>query len=113
MPVVLLLVLDWGAQHDLLPSANNGLDQQMEWVQDANKTRYGQPGFASTDFKAALANGSVPLARLDDMATRILTPMYALGLVDDPPAATHATTTVRAYRAINRPSWCCNAIEVH
>eukprot|EP01047_Picozoa_sp_COSAG01_P038347 COSAG01_NODE_3107_length_6575_cov_3.080296_7_plen_86_part_00 len=85
----------------------------MEWVQDANKTRYGQPGFASTDFKAALANGSVPLARLDDMATRILTPMYALGLVDDPPAATHATTTVRAYRPINIPSWCCDAIEVH
>ena len=88
------VVTDWGAQHDLLPSANGGLDQQMEWVQNANTTRYGQPGFASAAFRQALSNGSVPMARLDDMALRILTPMYALGLVDDPPQPAHSTRTV-------------------
>ena len=85
------VVTDWGAQHELQPSANNGLDQEMEWVQNANKTRYGQPGFASAEFREALSNGSVPMSRLDDMATRILTPMYALGLVDDPPAEAQDT----------------------
>ena len=88
------VVTDWGAQHELFASANGGLDQQMEWVQNANTTRYGQPGFASEAFRHGLANGSVPMARLDDMARRILTPMYALGLVDDPPAPPHNTTTV-------------------
>eukprot|EP01043_Picozoa_sp_COSAG02_P065304 COSAG02_NODE_9811_length_2103_cov_1.258483_1_plen_332_part_10 len=66
----------------------------MEWVQNANTTRYGQPGFASADFRQALSNGSVPMSRLDDMALRILTPMYALGLVDDPPQPAHNTRTV-------------------
>jgi beta-glucosidase len=88
------VVTDWGAQHDLLPSANGGLDQQMEWVQNANTTRYGQPGFASAAFRQALSNGSVPMSRLDDMALRILTPMFALGLVDDPPQPAHNTRTV-------------------
>ena len=54
-------------------------------MENANTTRYGQPGFASAAFRQALSNGSVPMSRLDDMALRILTPMYALGLVDDPP----------------------------
>ena len=85
------VVTDWGAQHDLIPSANGGLDQEMEWVQNANTTRYGQPGFASASFLAAIANGSVPAARLDDMAMRVLTPMYALGLVDDPPGEAQNT----------------------
>jgi len=31
---------------------------------------------------AAIANGSVPSARLDDMVTRILTPMFALHIFD-------------------------------
>jgi hypothetical protein len=63
-------------------------------VQNANTTRYGQPGFASATFRQALSNGSVPMSRLDDMALRILTPMYALGLVDDPPQLAHNTRTV-------------------
>jgi beta-glucosidase-like glycosyl hydrolase len=49
------VVTDWGAQHDSIPSANAGLDQEMEWVQNANKTRYNTPGFASEDFRAALS----------------------------------------------------------
>ena len=88
------VVTDWGAQHDLIPSANGGLDQEMEWVENANHTRYGQPGFANAEFLAALQNGSIPMSRLDDMATRILTPMYALGLVDDPPKAAQTTAAV-------------------
>ena len=44
------------------------------------------------DFLAAIANGSVPASRIDDMAMRVLTPMYALGLVDDPPREAQNTT---------------------
>ena len=48
----------------------------MQWKENA--TYYG------AHLAAAVANGSVPQSRLDDMAHRVLLPMYALGLIDDP-----------------------------
>jgi beta-glucosidase-like glycosyl hydrolase len=54
--------------------------------------RYGTPGFGSSEFAAALSNGTIRPDRLDDMAIRVLIPMYALGLVDDPPSEQQNTT---------------------
>jgi beta-glucosidase len=65
---------DWGATHSTVDAANNGLDQEMpdsEYLGDA--------------LLQAVLNGSVPESRVRDMATRILTTMYALGLMDNPP----------------------------
>ena len=45
------VVTDWGAQHDSVLAANSGLDQEMEWNQGSNTTRYGQIGFANKQFK--------------------------------------------------------------
>jgi len=65
---------DWYATHSTVDSALAGLDQEM-------------PGgfYFSGGLQQAVLSGEVSSARLDDMVSRILTPMYALGLVNDPP----------------------------
>ena len=86
---------DWGALHDSILAANSGLDQEMEWNQGSNLTRYGQIGFANPQFREAVNNGTVPVARLDNMVTRMIEPMLALGLKAHPPAtATQNTEAV-------------------
>jgi beta-glucosidase len=61
---------DWGATHSTIPAALAGLDQDMP-----DGSYFGAP------LAAAVANGSVPMSRIDDMVTRILTPMFALNLM--------------------------------
>jgi beta-glucosidase len=68
---------DWGAVHSTVAAALGGLDQES-----AN-------GFDSRDFfgdplKQAIADGTVPQARLHDMVHRILRTMFAKGLFDHP-----------------------------
>jgi beta-glucosidase len=63
------MMSDWGATHSTLPAALNGLDQQMP------DNSYFGPALA-----AAVAAGTLPMSRLDDMVLRMLTPMYALNL---------------------------------
>jgi beta-glucosidase len=88
------VVSDWGAQHGTVDFALGGLDQEQEWVKNA--TYYG-PLLA-----AAVANGSVPLARLDDMAFRVLLPMLALNyLAPSPPSANpNATANTTEHAAL-------------
>ncbi len=82
---------DWGATHSTVAAVNAGLDQESAWIADGNDY-FGAP------LKAALANGQVPPARLDDMVHRILRSLFAAGLVDRPLAtkptdlAAHAQT---------------------
>jgi len=64
---------DWGATHSTVLAANSGLDQQMP---DAY--------FFGAPLKQAISIGQVPAARLDDMVVRILTPMFAVGIFDNP-----------------------------
>lgn len=65
---------DWGATHSTVQAALSGLDQQMP---DAS--------FFGQSLAQAVANGQVPESRIDDMVLRILVPMYAVGLFDNPP----------------------------
>ena len=55
---------DWGATHSTIPAALAGLDQQMP-----------DGGYFNGPLAAAVANGSVPMSRIDDMVTRMLVPM--------------------------------------
>lgn len=64
---------DWGATHSTVNSANYGLDMQMP---DAS--------FFGTALAQAVANGQVPVSRIDDMNLRILQSMFAVGLFDNP-----------------------------
>lgn len=71
-------VTDWGAKFTTVGGANGGLDQEMQWTKDGII-------FGNGTLKEAVASGKVPEERLDDMVLRMLTPMVALGLADDPP----------------------------
>jgi len=65
---------DWEGTHSSAKAANAGLDMEM-------------PGedYFGAGLKKAIADGQVPMARLDDMVHRILRSMFATGVVDDPP----------------------------
>ena len=85
---------DWYATHSAAPAALAGLDQEM-------------PGgfYFSAALQAAVAAGALPLARLDDMARRVLTPVLALGLAADPPSAARnilANASSAAHSALAR-----------
>jgi len=68
---------DWATTHGW-ENAIHGLDQQQAEQEDAQV-------FFDGPLKQAVADGKVPMARIDDMARRILTGMFASGLFDDPP----------------------------
>jgi beta-glucosidase len=65
---------DWEATHSTVKAANAGLDQEMP-----GDDYFGAP------LKKAIAEGTVSMARLEDMDHRILRSMFATGVVDDPP----------------------------
>lgn len=72
---------DWGGVHSTVKAAMAGLDQESG--QELDKEIYfGAP------FAAAVANGTIPAARLDEMVGRILTGVIASGLYDNPSPAT-------------------------
>jgi beta-glucosidase len=68
---------DWGAVHSTERAAIAGLDQESAVQADA-RDYFG-------DLGGAIEAGRVPRSRLDDMARRILTSIFACGLADDPP----------------------------
>jgi beta-glucosidase len=83
---------DWGAQHDTVLNANNGLDQETG-VKQLGKYQW------LDKLSAAVTRGEVSQARLDDMALRVARSLIAKGALDDPvqPApidfAAHAKVT--------------------
>ncbi|HXE24196.1 MAG TPA: glycoside hydrolase family 3 protein, partial [Roseiarcus sp.] len=66
---------DWGAVHSTIGSAMAGLDQESGEQLDTQN-------FFGIPLTRAIAAGEVPRARLDDMARRILTSIFAHGLAD-------------------------------
>jgi beta-glucosidase len=68
---------DWGATHSTEAAALAGLDQE-DGEEFDGRDYFGAP------LKAAVLAGRVPLARVDDMAHRILRTMFAKGVVDHP-----------------------------
>lgn len=85
---------DWGAVHSTVGSALAGLDQESAYVFDA------EPYYGAA-LKKALAAGTVPSSRLDDMAERILRSMFAVGVVDHPIRA-HARIDFAADRRVSQ-----------
>jgi beta-glucosidase len=75
---------DWGAVHDVSDAAA-GLDQQSGEQFDKNV-------FFGAPLAEAVANGSIPSRRLDDMVHRILRSMFAVGLFDMPATKTSLDT---------------------
>ena len=68
---------DWGAVHSTEKAAMSGLDQQSGWPFD-DKPYFGEL------LKSAVLAGRVPMARVDDMARRVVRSLYATGAADRP-----------------------------
>lgn len=68
---------DWGATHSTVKAANAGLDEEQF-----------RPAFFGSALRDAVAAGTVPQARLDDMVRRKLTALIANGVLDHPPLTT-------------------------
>ena len=86
---------DWGAVHSTVDAANHGLDQQ-------SAASFDTENYFRAPLKAALAAGTVPKARLDDMARRILWAMFAKGVVDHPVADAPGGIDFAAHEAVSR-----------
>ncbi len=67
---------DWGATHSTVASAAAGLDMQMPGGTGFGPDYYGAP------LAAAVADGSVSVATINDMVTRILWAMFSVGVFD-------------------------------
>ncbi|KAH9907742.1 glycoside hydrolase superfamily [Xylariomycetidae sp. FL2044] len=68
------VVSDWYATHSTAETANSGTDIEMPGVSQTEGSAYFGPALL-----AAVTSGSVAEERLDEMATRVLTPYYLLG----------------------------------
>ena len=86
-----IVLSDWGAQSSTIKAANNGLDEEQpgQEAQDTPVPQFMKIVMAGPWFIKALqdavANGDVPMSRLDDMVFRKLRTMVAMGLMDTPP----------------------------
>ncbi len=72
---------DWGAAYSAAKAANAGLDQESAGDAFDEKPWFKGP------LAAAVADGHVSEARLDDMVRRVLRSLYATGVVDAPEVA--------------------------
>jgi beta-glucosidase len=77
------IMSDWFATHSAVASANNGLDQEMP----------GNGWFGSA-LTGAVVSGQVSQSQYDNIARRILTSMFQMGLFDRAPSG-DTTTDVR------------------
>jgi beta-glucosidase len=75
------VMADWGAVHSTVDAANFGLDQFTGYP----CCNHHGPFYSARNFKAAMDKGEVSMHRLDDMAQRILWPLFQTGTFDDPP----------------------------
>ncbi len=84
---------DWGGVHSTVKAANAGLDQESG--QELDKAIY-----FGENLKAAVAQGAVPAARLDDMIVRYLTGLIETGAYDTPVPATAQTPPYAAHAEV-------------
>jgi beta-glucosidase len=103
------VVSDWGAVHSTAPSANAGLDLEMHAFAVPTPatpvTGTGGRFFDAPQLKAAIANGSLSKARLDEMVGNILRTMFRHGLFDhrtDQNAETYTADVSTKHQAIAR-----------
>jgi beta-glucosidase len=80
------VMTDWGAQTDPVTSALAGLDQISAGVTEQGNPNpfFGKVPDFGQPLRQAIASGSVPASRRDDMVHRILRSMFAVDVIDQP-----------------------------
>nr|AAB08445.1 beta-1,2-D-glucosidase [Septoria lycopersici]AAB08446.1 tomatinase [Septoria lycopersici]prf//2208445A beta2 tomatinase [Septoria lycopersici] len=97
------VVSDWYATHSGVESVNAGLDMTMPGPLDSPSTALRPPpSYLGGNLTEAVLNGTIPEARVDDMARRILMPYFFLGQDTDFPTVDPSTGFVFA-RTYNYP----------
>jgi beta-glucosidase len=82
---------DYQATHSTVQSADAGMDQEMP-----------APQYYGSALAAAVEDGQVSMATLNQMVVRILTEMFRFNEFNDPPAgSTSATVTTPAHQAVS------------
>ncbi len=82
---------DYQATHSTVQSADAGLDQEMP-----------APQYYGSALEAAVEDGQVSMATVNQMVVRILTEMFRFNEFNDPPAgSTSATVTTPAHQAVS------------
>ncbi|HEX4661033.1 MAG TPA: glycoside hydrolase family 3 C-terminal domain-containing protein [Streptosporangiaceae bacterium] len=82
---------DYQAAHSTVQSADAGMDQEMP-----------APQYYGSALQAAVEDGQVSMATLDEMVSRILTEMFRFNEFNNPPAgSTSATVTTPAHQAVS------------
>jgi beta-glucosidase len=82
---------DYGATHSTVQSADAGLDQEMP-----------SADFYGPALEAAVQDGQVSMATLNEMVSRILTEMFRFNEFNNPPTgSTSATVTNAAHQAVS------------
>jgi beta-glucosidase len=82
---------DYQATHSTVQSADAGMDQEMP-----------APQYYGSALQAAVEDGQVSMATLNQMVARILTEMFRFSEFNDPPAgSTSATVTTPAHQAVS------------
>jgi beta-glucosidase len=77
---------DWSATHSTAASANAGLDMDMP----------GNDHYFGSALRSAVSSGTVSMATLNSMDSRVLTEMFAFGLFDRPATGSPAATATNA-----------------
>jgi beta-glucosidase len=76
---------DWGATHTGVAGIESGQDMDMPGGIGLYGLYHQYGSFFGNNISTAVTNGTLELARLDDMITRIMTPYYYLGQDQDFP----------------------------
>lgn len=92
------VVSDWFATHSTSKAANNGLDLEMPGQLDVSVGPY----YFGDKLEQAIANESTPVARLDEMARRVLAPYYLLGQDSGYPSVDPSTLPLLPIHSIGR-----------
>ena len=72
------IMSDWGATHSGVASIEAGLDMNMPGGLGPYGTRFGGPSFFGGNVTLGVNNGTLDVARVDDMVIRIMTPYFWL-----------------------------------
>jgi beta-glucosidase len=93
---------DWGATHSGAPAILAGQDMDMPGGVGLYGVRWGSSSFGA-NVTAAVNNGTLDAARVDDMIVRILTPYYALGQDRNYPTVDPSTADLNTFSP--RKTW--------
>ncbi|KAF5011192.1 hypothetical protein FDECE_2678 [Fusarium decemcellulare] len=94
---------DWGATHSGVSSIENGLDMNMPGGLGAYGTVFDAGSFFGGNVTKAVNNGTVDVARVDDMILRIMTPYFWLGQDKDFPTVDPSTADLNTFSP--RSTW--------